>query len=471
MDAGYFVSSKDQQELVHAYRNSSIGSFTLKSAESDALNKMSDKDLDAELEALRTRLVTATTRIRTSQSARARIQNKMYELTQLREAVYRRVNELDGELQSQWDDNRMLQQENQTLVQDAEKFMKINVLNDAFFLWYSGPYGTINNFRLGNMSLKVVDWLEINTALGQTALALSTVALRLPQEKFLFTKYMLYPMGSQTKVYKVSDAMIKQMYHSSTNQRMASVHKHARDGNIIHVHKTAGGDNAQSANASSKKSGPGEYSVSGDAHSASNYNFNYHFDRYNAEHFAHYMQTHTPGRWGAAPAAANNNNSSHGAGIGDTAAYYPLQQLPAEAVLLNLYMDPNQTFTFFPRSKFNAALFGLYCCIYELGEYIKRHDPPLTMPYKIDIDDGIGRVCTICPTNPMNRKSAEPLDLLWHGTVPVPNTGVSSGSILGGSAAATAASIADERWTRALKFALADVKWIVAWSTKHYMPT
>jgi hypothetical protein len=271
---------------------------------------------------------------------------------------------------------------------------------------------------------------------------------------------MLYPMGSQTKVYKVSDAMIKQMYHGSTNQRMASVHKHARDGNIIHVQD---GD----TQAGSKKSGPGEYSVSGDAHSASNYNFNYHFDRYNAEHFAHYMQAHTPGRWGVTHVAS----SSHGAGSGDTAAYYPSQQLPAEAVLLNLYMDPNQTFTFFPRSKFNAALFGLYCCIYELGEYIKRHDPPLAMPYKIDIDDGTGRVCTICPTNPMNRKSAEVLDMLWHGTVPVPNTGVSSGSILGGSAAATAAAIADERWTRALKFALADVKWIIAWSTKHYMPT
>jgi len=450
MDAGYFVPSKDQQELVGAYRHSEAGKFVVKPAVDD----LSDAELDAQLEVLRARLVTATSRINKAQFSRARVQNKMYELTQLREAVYRRVNELDGELQAQWDDNHMLQQENHQLIQDAEKFMKINVLNDAFFVWYSGPYGTINNFRLGNMSVKVVDWLEINTALGQTALALSTVAMRLPQEKFLFTKYMLYPMGSQTKVYKVTDAMIKQMYHSSTNQRMASVHKHAPDGHIINVE-----------GADLTKVGPGEYSVSGDAHSASNYNFNYHFDRYNAEHFAHYMQTHTPGRWGSA------SSSSHGTPGPDAAVPYPLQQLPAEAVLLNLYMDPNQTFTFFPRSKFNAALFGLYCCIYELGEYIKRHDPPLTMPYKIDIDDGAGRACTISPTNPMNRKAAEPLDLLWHGTAPVPNTGVSSGSILGGSAAASAAAVADERWTRALKFALADVKWIVAWSTKHYMPT
>jgi len=455
MDGGYFVPNKDQQELVSAYRQSEVGKFATKSAD-DAL---SDVELDAQLEALRARLAAATSRISNAQSSRARAQNKMFELSELRQAVYRRVNELEGELQTQRDDNRLLQQENQSLLQDAEKFMKINVLNDAFFLWYSGPYGTINNFRLGNMSVKVVDWLEINTALGQTALALSAVAMRLPAEKFLFTKYMIYPMGSQTKVYKVTDAMIKQMYHSSTNQRMASVHKHARDGNIVHVEDD-------------KKVGPGEYCVTGDAHSASNYNFNYHFDRYNAEHFAHYMQTHTPGRWGNAAANSSNSSSSgHGVAGADAAAYFPLQQLPAEAVLLNLYMDPNQTFTFFPRSKFNAALFGLFCCIYELGEYIKRHDPPLAMPHKIDIDDGAGRVCTISPTNSMSRKAAEPLDLLWHGTAPVPNTGVSSGSILGGSASASAAAIADERWTRALKFALADVKWIVAWSSKHYMPT
>jgi hypothetical protein len=33
MDAGYFVPSKDQQELVNADRNSFIGDFTLKSEE------------------------------------------------------------------------------------------------------------------------------------------------------------------------------------------------------------------------------------------------------------------------------------------------------------------------------------------------------------------------------------------------------------------------------------------------------
>ena len=452
MDLDSFIPHSTEVEYVERYRKSTPGKLVQKSDD----DSLSESALDAQIDELRLRLLKANSRKQTAQTSRINVQNKLYELSRLRESVYQHVNDLDSELSQQHEENRVLRQENLAIHCEMEKFLKINVLNDAFFLWYNGPYGTINNFRLGNLSVKVVDWLEINTALGQMALALSTVALRLPKEKFLFTKYMLYPLGSQTKVYKVTDAMIKQMYHSSTNARMASVHTHARDGNIIQV---------PGLDETGKVSGPGEYSVSGDSHSASNYNYNYHFDRYNAEHFAHYMQTHTPGRWGANNASNSTIQGAYAIGA-DQTQYFPTQQLPSEAVLLNLYMDPNQTFTFFPRSKFNAALFGLFCCIYELGDYIRRHDPPLTMPYKIDIDDGSGRMCTISPMNPVNRKDAEPLDLLWHGTVPTPSVGVNSGTMMGGSSAVSA----DEKWTRALKFALADVKWIIAWSTKHYMP-
>ena len=452
------LSPKVAQAANERYRTAGRGAFV-----EDLNESLSREQVDTELASLEKRLKDSTTRIQKAQAARARIQNKKYELTQLRESLHRRINELDGALCVTQEDIRMLHEENNLHASEAEKYMRINVLNDAFFVWYNGPYGTINNFRLGNLPTKVLDWLEINTALGQTALTLSVVANRLPKDKFLFTKYMIYPLGSQTKVYKVTDAMIKQMYHSSANARMASVHKYASDGSIVQLpgsEKETPGDSQ----------GPGHYSVATDSSSMSNYNYNYHFDRYNAEHYAHYMQTRVPGKY-------DNNNaggsSIHGAPAvnGDratTVTYYPVQPLPADAVLLNLYMDPNQTFTLFPRRNFNAALYGMLCCIYELGEYIRRHDPPLTMPYKIDIDDGSGRACTICPANPMNRKAAEQLDLLWHGAVPVANTGVSTGSLLSGNSAVVAANALDERWTRALKFALADVKWIVAWSTKHY---
>jgi hypothetical protein len=448
------------------YRTTCKGSFA-----EELKSTLSIADLDKESQCLETRLRENTARIQRAQEARARIQCKRYELTKLRESLHRRVNQLDGTLRATQEDIRLLEEENQILAGEAEKYMKINVLNDAFFVWYNGPYGTINNFRLGNLSTKVLDWLEINTALGQVALALSVVAQRLPTEKFLFTKYMIYPMGSQTKVYKVTDAMIKQMYHSSTNARMAAVHKYARDGSIVQQQQSSGGG-GESAASSGQVQGPGHYNVSSDSMSTSNYNYNYHFDRFNSEHYVHYMQTHT--HVATKQVGATAPGSAHGAPAthtekAATVVYYPVQPLPTDAVLLNLYYDSSQIW--FPKSKFNAAFFGLVCCIYELGEYIHRHDPPLTMPYKIDIDDGSGRACTICPTNPMNRKEAQPLDLLWHGTTPVANIGVNTGSLMAGNSAAVAASLLDEQWTRALKFALADVKWIVAWSTKHFAPS
>jgi len=52
---------------------------------------------------------------------------------------------------------------------------QLSVPNDAFFIWHSGPFGTINGFRLGRLPVEPVEWSEINAALGQVALLLSTI--------------------------------------------------------------------------------------------------------------------------------------------------------------------------------------------------------------------------------------------------------------------------------------------------------
>jgi beclin 1 len=83
-----------------------------------------------------------------------------------------------------------------------KKYMKINVTNDAFYIWYSGPFGTINNFRLGTLPIKQIDWSEINAAFGQAVLAVSFVATKAGYE---FKKFKLSPMGSFPKVYKADD--------------------------------------------------------------------------------------------------------------------------------------------------------------------------------------------------------------------------------------------------------------------------
>ena len=80
--------------------------------------------------------------------------------------------------------------------------MQCNVINDAFHVWYAGPFATINGFRLGNLPFRPIEWTEINAALGQAVLAVATVATR---AKYEFKKYDLMPLGSFPKVFKVGD--------------------------------------------------------------------------------------------------------------------------------------------------------------------------------------------------------------------------------------------------------------------------
>lgn len=47
--------------------------------------------------------------------------------------------------------------------------------NDAFHIWYDGPFGTINGLRLGRLAVIQVPWDEINAAFGQVALLLSSL--------------------------------------------------------------------------------------------------------------------------------------------------------------------------------------------------------------------------------------------------------------------------------------------------------
>ncbi len=51
-----------------------------------------------------------------------------------------------------------------------------HVLNDAFCIWHSGPFGTISGLRLGRTPEIPVDWDEINAAWGQAVLLLHTMA-------------------------------------------------------------------------------------------------------------------------------------------------------------------------------------------------------------------------------------------------------------------------------------------------------
>ena len=69
----------------------------------------------------------------------------------------------------------------------------VNVLNATFHIWHSGPFGTINYFRLGRLPGTPVEWEEINAALGQVNLLLYCLARKV---KLDFKRYRLVPFGS-----------------------------------------------------------------------------------------------------------------------------------------------------------------------------------------------------------------------------------------------------------------------------------
>lgn len=68
-----------------------------------------------------------------------------------------------------------------------------NVLNATFHIWHSGPFGTINYFRLGRLSENPVEWDELNAGLGQVMLLLQSLATKVKLE---FKRFKLVPFGN-----------------------------------------------------------------------------------------------------------------------------------------------------------------------------------------------------------------------------------------------------------------------------------
>lgn len=47
--------------------------------------------------------------------------------------------------------------------QDEYEILKsVNVLNDCFYIWHDGLFGTINGLRMGRLPSVVVPWEEVN---------------------------------------------------------------------------------------------------------------------------------------------------------------------------------------------------------------------------------------------------------------------------------------------------------------------
>ncbi|ODV92798.1 hypothetical protein CANCADRAFT_93555 [Tortispora caseinolytica NRRL Y-17796] len=99
-------------------------------------------------------------------------------------------------------DQFMNERESMNLIYDHDsdqlnKLRKTNVYNDTFCIGHDGFFGTINGLRLGRLPDILVEWPEINAALGYIVLLYANVLEIL---NISLPNYRLIPMGSTSRI-------------------------------------------------------------------------------------------------------------------------------------------------------------------------------------------------------------------------------------------------------------------------------
>jgi beclin 1 len=160
------------------------------------------KSIDSEILALNDRLRKAKLARIEVQKQRSQFSLKVHTARLVHEDLNLKVNELQLEFNEALDQVASMEESMKIAVASYDRFKQINTLNDAFYVWYTGPFATINAFKLGNLVNKPVESTEINAALGQAALALNIITSRCGIE---FKHFHIAPMGSFARILKADD--------------------------------------------------------------------------------------------------------------------------------------------------------------------------------------------------------------------------------------------------------------------------
>lgn len=156
---------------------------------SDASTEVEDLEIESRLKKLRIRL--AQLRLQ-----RMEVQRKQWRVDELRGKWMQLHQGVELQRTSVAERRASVTSINDNIVKQLDAMSQMNAVNDCFYIWHSGPFATINNFRLGRLPVDTVEWSEINAALGQVALLLSTVE----QETNLVLKHQLFPKGSFSQI-------------------------------------------------------------------------------------------------------------------------------------------------------------------------------------------------------------------------------------------------------------------------------
>ncbi|KAJ1434642.1 Atg6/Beclin [Ochromonadaceae sp. CCMP2298] len=159
-------------------------------------------DIDKEIATMRTRLDEAKQARRAVQDEHGALSQRVLTSGLLRDALAERANQMESVYMQTQEQISSVAELVSNTVESLDRFKQINTLNDAFYIWYTGPFATINTFKLGSLVNKPVEFTEINAALGQAALCVHIISSRCGVD---FKAYCLTPMGSCPRISKADD--------------------------------------------------------------------------------------------------------------------------------------------------------------------------------------------------------------------------------------------------------------------------
>ncbi|EER17757.1 beclin, putative [Perkinsus marinus ATCC 50983] len=93
---------------------------------------------------------------------------------------------------------------------EISRLKRTSVLAMAFRIWHSGPFGSINGFRMGRVHDYQIPWSEINVGWGQMALLLDVIVRRVGVP----SAYRLLPRGSCSAILRKADNTMMDLYTS-----------------------------------------------------------------------------------------------------------------------------------------------------------------------------------------------------------------------------------------------------------------
>lgn len=208
--ANTLVASLEARIREQVQENESIQSF-IQAFEEEVTTEsdVTDEELAAEIQALEREEAQLMLTIQNIDEDHHKMQreveherNEAKALAAEEEQYWKEYNEYLVQLEGFYEEQHSVERKYQHALSQLDTLKKTNVFNDAFHIWHSGHFGTINGFRFGRLATVSVEWSEINAAWGQTVLLLH---LMLQKRAFVLDRFRLVPNGSQSRVEKLDD--------------------------------------------------------------------------------------------------------------------------------------------------------------------------------------------------------------------------------------------------------------------------